>query len=62
MSRHVLMSYEDRDGDSITILWDPVDDSGEDVRIVVHSSTSLAGIAVRAPLGALRGALAEAPA
>jgi hypothetical protein len=61
MSYRHLLYYTDRDGDSIAVLWDPVDDSGEDVRIVVHD-VERGDAVVRVPLGALRAALSEAPA
>jgi hypothetical protein len=56
-----LLQYTDTDGSKIAVLWDPVDDTGEDVRIVVQD-VERGDAVVRVPLGALRGALIEAPA
>jgi hypothetical protein len=57
MSRY-LLQYTDTDGSKIAIMWDPVDDTGEDVRIVIND-VERGDAVVRVPLGALRAALSE---
>lgn len=57
--RRELLRYTDTDGDEIFVALDPVDDTGEDVLVVVHRYDGQVSLAARLTVTALRQIVAR---